>query len=214
MTHSYGRPGDRPDDRTTRRMDPYRDMYRDDAYGRGDTYGPDERYRTDDRARYSRQRQRYDEDPDRVQVDSQRLWTGGVVSAIVAAGVAAIGLFIARGLLHVPVFLPQHNHTVVDADGVWLGLAGFLAGIIATAILHALMIATPRPRQFFGWIIGLAMVAAALWPFSITLPLYSKIAGAVLAVAVGFTIIVLLGSVSSTAIRRPSGYGRSGYDRY
>jgi 1,4-dihydroxy-2-naphthoate octaprenyltransferase len=46
-----------------------------------------------------------------------------------------------------------------------------VAALAATAVMHLLLIATPRPRLFFAWIIGLATVIAVAYPFGTTAPL-------------------------------------------
>ena len=48
------------------------------------------------------------------------------------------------------------------------------AALVATAIMHLLLIATPRPQMFFTWIIGLATVIAVVYPFSTTAPLSQR----------------------------------------
>ena len=48
--------------------------------------------------------------------------------------------------------------------GQLAGLAA-LAALLATGLLHLLLLTTPRPGRFFSWIIGLATVIAAILPF-------------------------------------------------
>jgi len=136
-------------------------------------------------------------------VNAARLWAGGVASAVIAAGIGIVGLFIARGLFDVPVYLPQHDHTVFNADAVWLGLTGFCAGLVATAVMHALLLAAPRPKLFFGWIVALVTIVGALWPFSLEMELYSQIATALIAAAMGIAIGSLISGVASSAVQRP-----------
>ena len=170
-------PTDRPEDRPTRRLDPY---------GSGGERG------------YPARRP----PPRHPRVNAGRLWAGGVAGAVVAAGIGIVGLFIARGLFDVPVYLPQHDHTVFNADAVWLGLTGFMAGIVATAVMHGLLLAAPRPKMFFGWIVALVTIVAALWPFSLEMELYSQIATALIAAAMGIAIGSLISGVASAAIVR------------
>lgn len=175
---------DRPDERPTRRLDPYATQD-----GRG--YPPPQQERRPS---------------DRPEVNGGRLWAGGVATAFIAAGIGVVGLFIARGLLNVPVYLPQHDNTVMNADSIWLGLAGFMAGIVATAVMHALMLAAPRPKLFFQWIVGLVTVVGVLWPFTVEMELYSQIATGVITLAMGIAIGSLLSGISSSAMRQPQPY--------
>lgn len=203
---------DRPDDQHTRRLDPYADR---DERGYNTGYGArrnDDRYdprayddRYDDRRYQQRQPPRRQPRPsDRPEVNGGRLWAGGVVSAVVAALIGVVGLFVARGLLGVPVYLPQHDNTVYNADSVYLGLSGFVAGIVATAVLHALMLSTPRPKLFFQWILGLVIVLAVIWPFTVDMELYSQIATAVISLVMGLAIGSLLSGIATSAVRQPS----------
>ena len=57
-------------------------------------------------------------------------------------------------------------------------IAAAAAALVATAIMHLLLIATPRPQMFFTWIIGLATVIAVVYPFSTTAPLSQQAATA------------------------------------
>lgn len=174
---------DRPEERPTRRLDPYASA----GYDRG----------------YPQARQAQRQHDNRPQINGGRLWAGGIATAVVSAGIGVVGLFIARGLFDVPVYLPQHDHTVFNADSVWLGLTGFVAGVVATAVLHALMLAAPRPKLFFQWIVALFTIIAVLWPFSLDMELYSQIATAAIAAAMGIAIGSLLSGISGSAMQRP-----------
>ena len=182
---------DRPYERPPRRLDPYPPA--------GD------RYAAPPVSRRS---------PERLEVNGGRLWTGGVATGVIAAGIGVVGLFIARGLLGIPVYLPQHDNTVINADSIWIGLSGFVAGIVATAVMHALMLSTPRPKTFLQWIIGLVTAVAVLWPFTVEMALYSQIATAVIVLIMGIAIGSLLSGISSSAMHHPylhTPYGHDGY---
>ena len=98
-------------------------------------------------------------------VNAGRLWTGGVATALVAALVALVGVLIARGLLDVPVLAPTDEGTLGNAKTLRLAVLAALAALLATGLLHLLLLSTPQPRRFFSWIMALATVAAALAPF-------------------------------------------------
>lgn len=74
-----------------------------------------------------------------------------------------------------------------------------LAALIATGLLHLLLISTPRPQQFFTWIMMLATVAAALAPFITNGSTSSKVATAVINLAVGIAIVTLLNGSARAA---------------
>ena len=86
-------------------------------------------------------------------VDAGRLWTGGVATALVAALVAMVGVLIARGLFEVPVLAPTEEGTLGNASTFRLAAFAALAALLATGLLHLLLLSTPQPRRFFTWII-------------------------------------------------------------
>jgi hypothetical protein len=67
--------------------------------------------------------------------------------------------------------------------------------------MHLLLIATPRPRMFFTWIIGLATVIAVVCPFT-TAPLSQKAATAVINLVLGAAIGSLINGTAARVIRR------------
>ena len=145
--------------------------------------------------------------PRRV-IDAGRLWSGGVMAAVVAAGVAIVGLLIARGILDIPV-LVERNGKLVNANTWWYAGAAFLAGIAATGLLHALLVTTPQPYRFFRWIAGLAVTIAVLIPFTTAAGLDTKLTVASINLAVGVCIVSIVSGVGRSAARvldEPYGY--------
>jgi hypothetical protein len=148
-----------------------------------------------------------DRRPRRI-IDAARLWAGGVLAGVVAAGVAVVGLLIARGVLDVPVLVERQGH-LVNASMVWYAVAAFLGGIVATGLLHALLAGAPQPYRFFGWIVGLATAIAAIVPFTTGAELGSQIAVAVINLAIGICIGSIVSSIGRSAARvldEPYGY--------
>jgi hypothetical protein len=80
--------------------------------------------------------------------------------------------------------------------------------LFATAIMHLLLLSTPRPRTFYTWIAGLATVIAVVFPFSTTAPLSQKAATALVNLVLGFAIGSLVSGVSMRAARRRRAAGR------
>ena len=94
-------------------------------------------------------------------------------------------------------------------DGAWgnASTAGYAisaaaAALAATAIMHLLLLATPRPQMFFTWIIGLGTVIAVVYPFSTTAPLSQKAATAVINLVLGAAIGSLINGTAARVIRR------------
>jgi uncharacterized protein YhhL (DUF1145 family) len=64
------------------------------------------------------------------------------------------------------------------------------------------MLGTLRPLMFFGWIVALVTTIAVVFPFGTTAVLDAKIATAVVNLAIGLSIGVLVGGVGTI---RPEG---------
>jgi hypothetical protein len=133
-------------------------------------------------------------------VDARRLWIGGLTAGVVAAGVAVVGLLIARGILDVEV-LVQKDGQLVNANTWWYAGAAFLAAIVATGLLQLLLLSAPQPFRIFGWIVGLAVTIAVLLPFVTDAELSSKVATSVLNLAIGLCISSIVGGVGRSAAR-------------
>jgi len=184
-----------------RRDGPSSDAYGRDVYGRdaysADGYGPGP-------ARPGRPR------PTRPQVDAGKLWPGGVATAVVAGLVALVGVLVCRWLFGIPLLAPKSDGAYGDVHTTDLVLLAAAAALIATALAHLLLLSTPRPLTFFGWIIGLATVLAVLLPFSTAAPLTAKVATAVVDLVLGVAIGSLISGVAARSVRMPPGAG-AGY---
>jgi hypothetical protein len=135
-------------------------------------------------------------------VDAGRLWTGGIATALVAALVALVGVLLCRGLLDIPVLAPTDKGTLGNANTARLAVLAAVAALLATGLLHLLLLSTPRPLQFFTWIVALATIAAALAPFLTDADLDVKVATAAIYLAIGIAIGSLLSGVGRSAMRR------------
>jgi hypothetical protein len=136
----------------------------------------------------------------RPRIDAGRLWAGGATAALVVAGVAVVGFLITRGVLDIRVLTPRGDDRLFDSAMVWFAVASAVATLVATAIAHILIVAVPEPIRFFSWIVGLATVIAALFPFLGDAQLSAKIATAAIAVAVGVAILALVGRVARGSV--------------
>ena len=141
-------------------------------------------------------------------IDPGSLWAGGVATAVVAALIALAGILIARWLFTIPILAPKSDGAWGNASTGMYVLAAAGAALVATAIMHLLLLTTPRPQVFFGWIIGLATLVAVVFPFSTTAPVDQKVATAVVNLVLGIAIGTLLSGTAARAVRRrrPTGY--------
>ncbi len=153
----------------------------------------------------------------RLHVAAGQLWGGGVATAIVAALVALVGVVVARWLAAIPLLAPMRDGAYGDVHTTSLVLLVAAAALIATALLHLLLLSTPRPTLFFGWIIALATVLAVVVPFTTAAPLAQKAATAVVFLVIGVAIGTLLTGVGARSVRLPAtapphGAPAPGYD--
>jgi hypothetical protein len=133
-------------------------------------------------------------------VDAKRLWTGGLLAGVVAAGVAVVGLLIARGVFDIRVFVRGEHGGMVNASTWWYAAASFGAAILATALMHLLLLSAPTPFRFFDWIVGLGVAVAVIVPFTTSAELANKIGTAAINLAIGTSVISIVSSVGKTAV--------------
>jgi hypothetical protein len=147
-----------------------------------------------------------------AELDMRRLWLGGVATAVVAALIVVVGVFIARGILGISVLAPAKAGDLgTSATAVYAVFAAACA-LLATGILNLLLLGAPRPLAFFTWITALGDVLAVTTPFSQGAPLSSKVFTALINLMVGVAVISLLNGVARSALRPvppPAGRVRS-----
>ncbi|MFD1827237.1 MULTISPECIES: DUF6069 family protein [Mumia] len=136
--------------------------------------------------------------PSGLSVDAGKLWAGGVATAVVAALAAAVGLLVCRGVFDIAVLVPSGGGRWDVTSTLPYAFLAAGAALLATGLMHLLLLTTPRPRLFFGWIVALIAVIIGVLPFTVDIPLEEQVASA----AVGVLITVIIGSlVSGTAQR-------------
>jgi hypothetical protein len=148
----------------------------------------------------------------RPRVYASQLWPGGIATAIVAGLVALVGVLASRWLFNVPILSPRAAGTYGDVHTTGLVLAAAAAALLATAVLHLLLLSVPSPVRFFVWIITLATAVAILLAFQTGAPMTQRIATAVVYALIGVAIGSLLSSVAQRAVRyTPAGADPAGY---
>ncbi|PSL02805.1 hypothetical protein CLV30_109113 [Haloactinopolyspora alba] len=140
-------------------------------------------------------------DPARQSVDAGRLWAGGGASALVAALIAVAGIVIVRALFDVPVLAPEGDGVWGNANTWWYAIGAAVAALAATGLVHVLVNTTPRPLRFFGWVIGLVTVIAAVAPFTPDAELSAQLATSAINVVIGVAIGSLVSGSAHSAMR-------------
>ena len=152
-------------------------------------------------------------DPTRagVTVNAAKLWAGGAAAALVAALVALVGILLCRGVFDIPILAPKGAGAWGDADTGKYALGAALVTLVATGLMHLLLLATPRPFMFFGWVVSLATLAAVLAPFAVKAEQDSQFCTAAINLVLGAMIGSLVSGSAHSALRpvgRPRAAGR------
>jgi len=119
---------------------------------------------------------------------------------VVAALVVIAGVYIARDILNIPVLAPKAAGSLGNSTTAVYAVIAAGGALLATALLHVLLLGAPRPVRFFTWIAGLALVLAVAVPFSEQAELQSKVATAVINLVAGLAVISLLTGTARAAV--------------
>jgi hypothetical protein len=139
--------------------------------------------------------------PPQPQVSAGRLWAGGAATAVVAALIVVVGVLLGRGLFDVAVLAPKGAGVWGDASTFWYALGVALISLVATGLMHVLLLFTPRPMMFFGWVMVLGTVAAMLGPFATDGDLGPRLFTAGLNLVLGVAIGSLIAGSARAAMR-------------
>jgi Family of unknown function (DUF6069) len=137
--------------------------------------------------------------PQPVVFDAGRLWTGGIATALVAALTVTVGVLIATGLLDVNVLAPPG---FTDSGLINYVIAAAFGALVATALIHFLIVAVPRPFAYFSWIMGLAVLVVTLLPFLSSADTATRVATAAINLVVGIAIASLTSGMATRVVRR------------
>ena len=135
-------------------------------------------------------------------VDARLLWAGGAATALVAGLVAVVGVLIVEGVLNVTMVQPPLL-PIGGSFPVRYALTAAVLALVATAVGHVIALTTPRPRAFFGWLLGLATAAACVLPFALEGSLGGQVATSLVNLVIGVSVLSLLSSVLARTVRLP-----------
>jgi hypothetical protein len=146
-----------------------------------------------------------------VDFDARRLWSAGVASAVVTGLLALLGVLACRWLFNIPLLAPRSDGTYGSLHTTGYVLAAAAATLVAAGLVHLLMLSTPRPLLYFGWIVVIVALLAMVLPFSTTAPVSTKLATALVNLIVGIMGGSLVGGAAARSItgrQRPGVAGR------
>ncbi len=132
-------------------------------------------------------------------ISAGRLWSGGVATAIVAALIGLVGLLVVRALLQIPYLAPVRTGALGDSRTVVLCVSAAIAALAATGLAHLLLLSTPRPMAYFGWIAGLITAVAVVLPLLNSEAITVRIATAIIHGVIGLAIISLVTGAAISA---------------
>ena len=129
-------------------------------------------------------------------IDQGRFWAGVAATAVVAALAATLAV----------VVLDVFDVSLLDppiGSSRWLGWAGaaVVAAVLGGLVLLLLVLTTPRPRVFFGWIVVLVTATAAVLPFTRDATTEAQVATCALCVLIGLVVGTSLGAVAGRTLR-------------
>ena len=130
-----------------------------------------------------------------------RLWAGGAATAVVAALAAIVMVLLAHGLFEVPVLAPRGMGASESVDATAYALGSAVVALAATALLHLLLISTPRAKSFFIRIMLLLTLIAAVVPLSLDAVPGAQLATTAGNLVVGLVITGTLSGVAGAALR-------------
>ena len=124
---------------------------------------------------------------------------------MVCALIALVGVLVVRAILKVALYAPEEASAFGDKDTGALCLVAAAAALVATGLVHLLLLSTPRPLTYFGWIVGLGTLAAVVVPFLSEDQLSVAAAMAAIHLIIGLAIGTLITGAARAATRGPAG---------
>jgi hypothetical protein len=141
------------------------------------------------------------QDP-RLGLEVGRFWAGALATMLVAALIGLAADFILEEVFNLEI-QPQADVFGTGSDLMAWVVAGALFALVAAIVLYLLVMSTPRPRSFFGWVVGLATVILAAVPFAGDFELVPAILAAIVWIVIGSAVYSLLtGTLSRTVVQR------------
>jgi hypothetical protein len=124
-----------------------------------------------------------------------------VAAAVVSALIGLVGVLVARAVFQLAVLSPKSYGAFGDESTTRLCVIAAIAALLATGLAHLLLVSTPSPLSYFGWIVGLLTVAAVVIPFLGSGSLPARLAVAIIHLIIGLAIGALVSNAAASASR-------------
>lgn len=141
------------------------------------------------------------EDP-RLGLEVGRFWAGALATVVVCALIGLVAAFLLTDVFNLELQPPPDMFSSGSNVVAWTVVGGLFA-LVAAIVLHLLVMTTPRPRTFFGWVVGLGTVILAAIPFAGDFELVPAALSALVWIVIGVaTWSLLTGVLARTLVRR------------
>jgi len=138
----------------------------------------------------------------RLGLEVGRYWAGALATMLVAALIGLAADFILEEVLNLEIEAQADLFGTGSDLMAWV-VAGALFALLAAIVLYLLVLSTPRPRSFFGWVVALATLILAAVPFADRQDIVPAILAAVVWIVIGSAVYSLLtGTLSRTVVQR------------
>ena len=104
-------------------------------------------------------------------------------------------------MFQLAVLAPKQAGAFGDDNTTTLCVMAAVAALLATGLAHLLLVSTPSPLSYFGWIVGLLTVAAVVVPFLGSGSLPVRFAEAIIHLVIGMAIGGLVSNAAASASR-------------
>ncbi|MGA8117634.1 MAG: hypothetical protein WCA46_28690 [Actinocatenispora sp.] len=135
--------------------------------------------------------------------DPTRLWTGGAVTALIAAGFAVVGFLVVRGVLRMPIMGVHASGDVFAPTMIGYTIGAAVAALLATGVMHLLLVGTPRPLFYFSWIGALCTAILVLLPMGVHQVWYRVLPTALVDLVIGIAITVIVRGTAAASMSQP-----------
>lgn len=136
----------------------------------------------------------------KLTLDGGRYVAGALATALVAALIGLVGVVVIEGIFDQDM-VPPPDLFGTGSHAAAFAIDGAIFAVLAAAVLALLVVSTPRPKRFFGWLMVLATALITVLPFAWTSHLDRAVLSAIVNLVIGIATWSLLAGVATRTIR-------------